>query len=499
MKKLFFLLLNVFWVVPFTIWADVYHFKDAYNPSEERLYIMHFGFDNKAVSTLFVGPTGKMMLFDLGRCRDDGEEIVGFVNHVLTHNSRSSLDRIIVSHNHYDHNGEKKCNGANKKTKQYLADELGFSTSDIEYPSGFSPGDTWVLDQDDHGNAVTATVIASNGYVIARSNRIYDSSDENTTSVVLLITYKDFVYYIGGDLTGGGDRADNRGSSLDLESSVGHVVNYLVGNSVDVVQVNHHGSSTSSNQNFLNSVMPKDGYFRNAIVNVNPGYTCLPIESTLDRIMEHITRDASVSGGNTHLWQTDVGGNGESGTCAAAVTSEITSNGRHSIEERNIWIRTDGTTYSIRSVAGGGHLHFYSAIPIPANSSSGTPVISLQAYNGYYIGADGQEQVVGVQEPNTNTAKSRFYLIDLGNNNVAFKTHNGYYLQALHGGNNVVNAIGRGIGAWETFTRVNLSNNQVAFRAYNGYYLRALHGGNNLLDSKGGGIGAWEKFTLVQH
>lgn len=69
--------------------------------------------------------------------------------------------------------------------------------------------------------------------------------DENGHSVGLLISYGNFKYWTSGDLTGGGL------NTVDLESSVAPLVG-----SVDILHVNHHGSESSTNQNFVDALSP---------------------------------------------------------------------------------------------------------------------------------------------------------------------------------------------------------------------------------------------------
>ncbi len=74
------------------------------------------------------------------------------------------------------------------------------------------------------------------------------TSDENTLSVVLKITYGEFHAVYGGDIGG-----YNSGSYKDVES----VVAPEVGGEVEVVKVHHHGSATSTNPTWLSTLSPK--------------------------------------------------------------------------------------------------------------------------------------------------------------------------------------------------------------------------------------------------
>ena len=79
--------------------------------------------------------------------------------------------------------------------------------------------------------------------------------DENGHSIGLLLSYGSFRYFTAGDLTGGGL------GTVDLESQVAPQVGV-----VDVLHVNHHGSSSSSNTFYLQTLQPKV-----ALVSVGDG------------------------------------------------------------------------------------------------------------------------------------------------------------------------------------------------------------------------------------
>lgn len=71
------------------------------------------------------------------------------------------------------------------------------------------------------------------------------TSDENSLSLVLKVSYGEFDQVFGGDL---------QGSSPDIESTVGPEVG-----PVEVYKVHHHGSATASWTNWLNATQPKIG------------------------------------------------------------------------------------------------------------------------------------------------------------------------------------------------------------------------------------------------
>ena len=75
------------------------------------------------------------------------------------------------------------------------------------------------------------------------------TSDENSLSLVVKVSYGEFDEVIGGDLTG-----STGGGGADVESIIGAEVGQ-----VEVYKVHHHGSRYSSNTTWLNAIRPKVG------------------------------------------------------------------------------------------------------------------------------------------------------------------------------------------------------------------------------------------------
>ncbi len=73
------------------------------------------------------------------------------------------------------------------------------------------------------------------------------TTDENTLSMVLKVSYGEYDQSFGGDLGGA-----NSGSYRDIESIVGPEMG-----PIEVYKVHHHGSATSTNDNWLNATTPK--------------------------------------------------------------------------------------------------------------------------------------------------------------------------------------------------------------------------------------------------
>jgi len=131
------------------------------------------------------------------------------------------------------------------------------------------------------------------------------------------------------------------------------------------------------------------------------------------------------------------------------------------------------------------------------NSNPYTGLISLRAYNGQYLVAEGEGGDLVYADSDVIDPWEKFELVDLGNNMIALKAYNGQYLVAEGGGGDLVYADSDAIGPWEKFELVDLGNNMVALKAYNSQYLVAEGGGGDLVYADSDAIGPWEKFEKI--
>lgn len=123
---------------------------------------------------------------------------------------------------------------------------------------------------------VSIDMLATNGCFADGTCRTLETSDENGHGIVLRITYGDFTYLHMGDLPGGGGRPPYQ--TVDLESTIAP----LAGD-IDVLFVGHHGSKTSSNENFLAATHPEV-----AIISYGAGNDHgHPHREVLDRLAQH--------------------------------------------------------------------------------------------------------------------------------------------------------------------------------------------------------------------
>lgn len=124
-------------------------------------------------------------------------------------------------------------------------------------------------------DGVLIEILAINGTLLQGSLPALDPEDENGMSMVLRIRYKNFSYLITGDLPGGGGNPPF--DTVDIESLIAPQIGH-----VKVLHLGHHGSHTSSNQSFLETLSPKA-----AIISVGDNNTYYhPHPSVLQRLAE---------------------------------------------------------------------------------------------------------------------------------------------------------------------------------------------------------------------
>ncbi len=201
--------------------------------------------------TILVGPTGKVLVFDAGF---DGQGTAAMLP-ALKKLGASRVHEMVVSHYHPDHIGgmdeilkgttvdrvwDRGTNKAPTYSKYYQAYVRAAGTK----RNTLRLGQTFNL-----GPGVGVRVVCLDGWVLGRKSRAPISGTyqaENAASVVLEVTYGKFKLWLGGDLTGGGNR------TYDMESLVAPVVG-----DVDVYQVDHHGSWTSTSSTLVSRLDPE--------------------------------------------------------------------------------------------------------------------------------------------------------------------------------------------------------------------------------------------------
>ncbi len=228
-------------------------------------------------ATLIVGPGGKSLLFDAGESNWNSSAkaqiIASYMETVL---GCTSLDYVVISHFHLDHIGYVGYGGL-----WYLVEKQGFSVGTTlvrDYNSylgdvsgtftnwkGYLEGagnarlnPVTAVDgagQVDLGSGVTFNIVAhdGNGAIIAgRFNGDASPPSENDYSIGAVLSYGAFDEWIGGDLDGQYEIGGFGYTYHDIELSAAPEVG-----DVDVYKVNHHASTHSSSNTFVNQLDPE--------------------------------------------------------------------------------------------------------------------------------------------------------------------------------------------------------------------------------------------------
>ena len=270
---------------------------------------MHFIDVGQALSVL-VECDGQFMLYDGGNV-DDGSLVVSY----LQNQGVEELQYVFCSHAHEDHVGGLAAalayfpayhvySPVTEASTQCFQDFVKYTRQQglqVEVPAA---GTVWQL------GSATVTMLGP----------VAQYSDTNDTSIVLRIDYGSTSFLLTGDM--------EKTAETDLVNSGANL-------KADVLQVGHHGSSTSTGYLFLNAVLPEMAVISCGVGN-KYGH---PHEETLS-----ILRDAGVD-----LYRTDLQG--------------------------TITIGSDGQNYTV------GYEHFVPDGPLnpTAPAASGT---AQQAYIG---------------------------------------------------------------------------------------------------------------------
>jgi beta-lactamase superfamily II metal-dependent hydrolase len=245
----------------------------AASPGNGKLQIVHLNAAQGDAAVL-ISPEGQVAMFD------DGSS-TSFCTHcpscasVLSQLQSLGITHVALhfaSHYHADHIGcISSLTGITidqgwDRAQSYTS---GAYTSYVNYLGAkrhtLTKGMVFTLDSlSAHPVTLTCVALAGDGI---------STSDENGLSVVMKISYGEFDEEIGGDLVGSG--------SGDIETKVGPQVG-----PIEVYKVHHHGSSTSTNENWLNATQPKI-----AIVPVGIGNSYgHPTSAVMTRLHNHGVR-----------------------------------------------------------------------------------------------------------------------------------------------------------------------------------------------------------------
>jgi beta-lactamase superfamily II metal-dependent hydrolase len=225
-------------------------------------------------SVLVIGPTGTTLLMDGGRDDYGIEDVIPYMQSIGLM-PVDGLSYILASHLHSDHIAgltEVMNNGYDVHTKVYYNGSdysnsyvTAFSTAASHTSAGpkaaLSPGTVIPL-----GGGATATCACANGTVWGYGLVPGSQSDENDRSIGILIKYYDYEFLFAGDLGGGDSDQSCTGRStgqVNVETPLAQTIMpggahpLLSAYGVEVLHVNHHGSESSTNSNYMNLLTPR--------------------------------------------------------------------------------------------------------------------------------------------------------------------------------------------------------------------------------------------------
>ena len=270
--------------------ADVIPNPASSGVQTDDSFQMHFLDVGQALSVL-VECDGQYMLYDGGNV-DDGSMVVSY----LQKQGVEELQYVFCSHAHEDHVGG-------------LAAALAFFPANHVY-SPVTEASTkcfqdFVKYTQQQGLQVevptVGTVWQLGGATVTMLGPVAQYNETNDTSIVLRVDYGATSFLLTGDMESDAER-DLVNSGANLKA--------------DVLQVGHHGSSTSTSYLFLNAVLPEMGVI-SCGVNNKYGH---PHEETLS-----ILRDAGVDVYRTDLLGTVViGSDGQNYTIRTDKTATDT-------------------------------------------------------------------------------------------------------------------------------------------------------------------------------
>lgn len=218
------------------------------------------------------GTTGTTVLMEAGNTGMGTNRVVPYLQSI-GYGPANGFDYTIAGHQHCDHIGgmdEVIQAGYDVRTANYYngssyastcADQMRTTATGTTAGAQVTPA---VGSQIALGNGATLTFVARNGSIIGGGSVAV--SDENDRSIAVLIQYGGFDYLWASDLGGGtiDEACTGRftSSQTDVETSVinaispGGAAPMISAGGIDVLHVNHHGSESSTNSNYMNLARP---------------------------------------------------------------------------------------------------------------------------------------------------------------------------------------------------------------------------------------------------
>jgi beta-lactamase superfamily II metal-dependent hydrolase len=233
--------------------------------------------------TLIIGPDGTTVLIDGGNNGKGTGEVVPYLQN-LGLMPADGIDYMIATHGDADHLGgldevidagydvhvEVWDNGTDKTTQTIDDFKVAAAGTSAGPVTQIPLGTTIAL-----GGGAVARCVAVQGNVLGFGAVPGALNNENDLSVAMLVQHGGFDYVTAGDLGGGDDDAACTGrstSQVNVETTLatsllpGGGAALLTADGVEVLDVNHHGSESSTNSEYMNLLTPSV-----AAINVGAG------------------------------------------------------------------------------------------------------------------------------------------------------------------------------------------------------------------------------------
>ncbi|RMH87867.1 MAG: PKD domain-containing protein [Calditrichaeota bacterium] len=364
----------------------------------------------QGTSILIIGPNGTTILFDGGRSGKGTGEVVPYLQS-LGITTATPIDYMILSHRDTDHmnglteviNAGYDClhiydNGSDKMNTsiQNFLDAAATTTA-----GGVTPMPLGLVI--DLGNGATATCVVVNGEVIGSGPVNGALNNENDRCVGLLVQYGNFDFLACGDLGGGSDDNACTGRStgqVNVETPLAQAImpggaNPLLSSfGVEVLHVNHHGSESSTNSDYMNLLTPAV-----AMISVGAGQGSTWNHPRID-VVEHVllAQASCVTAASALVLQTEEG----------SPTGSQTSFAGYCVGD--IVLTTDGvSSYTITAtgdVTQGPNEVAAAGLPVTFNFDEGATTTSSVVISEVFYdtpGTDSQEEWVELYNNGAST------------------------------------------------------------------------------------------------
>lgn len=310
----------------------------------------------QGAATLVVGPGGTTLLMDSGD-NFKGDDVVRYLRSVGIE-PEDGLDYTLATHMDSDHIGgfdeviaagydvrlANYYNGGTRDSgayRDYLA-AVQATTAALRPGAPPQPQLATVGQVIDLGGGARLTVVAVDGEILGHG-RVPSTLEPNDRSIGVLIEMGGFDFVSAGDLGGGDDDSWCTGRETDqknLETPLARAITpgggrpLLGPEGVDVLQVNHHGSASSTNSDWMNLLRPEVAVISVGSGRSNRGH---PTKAVVENVLGALA-SACVTADPALVLQTDDG---------SPVTGDTSFAG---FSVGDIAIRTDGRAeYHVRA------------------------------------------------------------------------------------------------------------------------------------------------------